>query len=74
MNTLLVLDSSPRRDAVSRSLTGRFVAKWQARFPDARIIHHDIGGNQILPILLGEPLPLGRLKSLIAVVILQSRI
>lgn len=45
MKTLLVLDTSPRRDAVSRNLTERFVEKWQARFPGAKIVRQDIGAN-----------------------------
>lgn len=45
MSTLLVLDTSPRKDAVSRALTGRFIEQWSARFPDARIVHRDIGAN-----------------------------
>ncbi len=45
MNTLLVIDTSPRKDAVSRNLTNQFVEAWAAKHPDARIIHRDIGGN-----------------------------
>lgn len=45
MNTLLVLDTSPRRDAVSRALTANFVAAWSAKNPDGRIVHRDIGAN-----------------------------
>ncbi len=45
MQTLLVLDTSPRQDAVSRSLTNQFVEKWSAQNPDGRVIHRDIGGN-----------------------------
>lgn len=45
MATLLVLDTSPRKDAVSRSLTQTFVAAWSEKYPDARIVHRDIGAN-----------------------------
>ncbi len=45
MKTLLVLDSSPRRDAVSRQLTSHFIEKVSAKFPDVRIIHRDIGAS-----------------------------
>ncbi len=45
MKTLLVMDTSPRRDAVSRQLTNRFIEQISARFPDVRIIHRDIGAT-----------------------------
>jgi len=45
MSTLLVLDTSPRKDAVSRGLTQKFVAAWSAKHPGATIIHRDIGAN-----------------------------
>jgi len=45
MKNLLVMDTSPRRDAVSRQLTNRFIDKVSARFPDVRIVHRDIGAN-----------------------------
>ena len=45
MKNLLVMDASPRRDAVSRQLTNRFIDKVSARFPDVRIVHRDIGAN-----------------------------
>lgn len=45
MKTLLVMDTSPRRDAVSRQLTSRFIEQVSARFPDVRIIHRDIGAT-----------------------------
>ena len=45
MKTLLVLDTSPRNDAVSRQLTSRFIDKISARFANIRIIHRDIGAN-----------------------------
>lgn len=45
MNNLLVLDTSPRKDAVSRSLTEGFIADWSSKFPEATIVHRDIGAN-----------------------------
>jgi len=54
MKTLLVLDSSPRQDAVSRLLTDRFIQQWGDRFPDSRIIHRDIGSNP--PALIDDEL------------------
>jgi len=45
MKNLLVMDASPRRDAVSRQLTNRFIDKVSTRFPDVRIVHRDIGAN-----------------------------
>lgn len=47
MSNLLVLDTSPRRDAVSRSLTEGFVSQWSEKFPDATIVHRDIGGRPL---------------------------
>ncbi len=43
MPTLLVIDTSPRKDAVSRSLTDRFVERWSAVFPNGKVLHRDIG-------------------------------
>ena len=45
MSTLLVLDTSPRKDAVSRGLSERFVEEWSKKHPGARIVHRDIGAN-----------------------------
>lgn len=45
MSNLLVIDTSPRKDAVSRSLTEGFVNQWSEKFPDATIVHRDIGAN-----------------------------
>lgn len=47
MKTLLVLDTSPRRDAVSRQLTDRFIERVGDRHPDVRIIHRDIGASPL---------------------------
>lgn len=45
MNNLLVLDTSPRKDAVSRSLTEGFISAWGDKFSEASIVHRDIGAN-----------------------------
>ncbi len=45
MSTLLVLDTSPRRDAVSRALTENFVSGWSEKHPEGQIIYRDIGAN-----------------------------
>ena len=47
MKTLLVLDSSPRQDAVSRQLTNHFIEKLSVKYPDVRIIHRDIGASPL---------------------------
>ena len=43
MSTLLILDTSPRGDAVSRQLTDQFMQAWNQQNPDGRVIHRDIG-------------------------------
>ena len=43
MTTLLVIDTSPRKDAVSRSLTERFIERWSAVSPTGKVLHRDIG-------------------------------
>lgn len=45
MSNLLVLDSSPRKDAASRQLTERFVALWSEKNPGGSVVHRDIGAN-----------------------------
>lgn len=45
MSTLLVMDTSPRKDAVSRQLTEKFVAAWAEKNPGGSIVHRDIGAN-----------------------------
>ena len=44
MTTLLVIDTSPRKDAVSRSLTERFIERWSAVSPTGTVLYRDIGG------------------------------
>ena len=45
MSTLLVLDTSPRQDSVSRHLTQKFVSEWTNKNPDGTVLHQDIGAN-----------------------------
>lgn len=47
MKTLLVIDSSPRKDAVSRNLTQQFAANWQKSYPEGVVQHQDIGRNPL---------------------------
>lgn len=48
MKTLLVVNSSPRRNSVSRRLTRHYVQEWKALNPGGRIVERD---------LTAEPLP-----------------
>lgn len=48
MNTLLIVNSSPRSQSVSRRLTQHFVEQWKSKNPDTRVIDRD---------LTAEPLP-----------------
>lgn len=43
MTTLLVVETSPRGDhSISRNMTRRFVANWQASHPDSQVIDRDL--------------------------------
>ena len=43
MTRLLVVETSPRGDySISRNLTRRFVAEWQAAHPDGRVVERDL--------------------------------
>jgi FMN-dependent NADH-azoreductase len=43
MTKLLVVETSPRGDqSISRGLTRRFVAQWQAAHPDGEVVHRDL--------------------------------
>ncbi|MFK8016898.1 MAG: FMN-dependent NADH-azoreductase [Gammaproteobacteria bacterium] len=44
MRSILILDTSPRREAVSRALSKRFCDAWRAKHPDASIVYRDVGG------------------------------
>ena len=45
MSTLLVIDTSPSRGAVSRRLTQRFVAEWTESNPGGTVLRQDVGTN-----------------------------
>jgi FMN-dependent NADH-azoreductase len=47
MNTLLIVNSSPRSNSVSRKLTRPFAEGWKARRPDAQIIERDLSDGSI---------------------------
>jgi FMN-dependent NADH-azoreductase len=43
MTKLLVIETSPRGDhSISRNMTRRFVAKWQAAHPDSEVVNRDL--------------------------------
>jgi FMN-dependent NADH-azoreductase len=44
---LLRIDSSARRNSVSRQLTGRFVEAWQQEHPDGTVIERDLATTTI---------------------------
>ena len=47
MKTLLIINSSPRSNSVSRKLTGEFAAQWTATHPDGRVIKRDLSDGSI---------------------------
>ncbi len=47
MNTLLIVNSSPRSSSVSRKLTHQFAEDWMARHPYGRIIERDLSAGTI---------------------------
>lgn len=47
MKTLLVVNSSPRSNSVSRQLTRRVVSDWQAKNPDGRVIERDVAADAL---------------------------
>ena len=42
MPTLLVVNSSPRTNSVSRKLTQKFVEDWTAQLPEGDVVHRDL--------------------------------
>jgi FMN-dependent NADH-azoreductase len=42
MNTLLIINSSPRQASVSRRLTSHVAEQWKQRHPEARVIERDL--------------------------------
>jgi FMN-dependent NADH-azoreductase len=47
MNTLLIINSSPRRNSVSRRLTQHFAGEWKATHPDTRVIERDLAADTL---------------------------
>ena len=47
---LLRVDSSARRNSISRQLTGRFVEAWQKEHPEGEVIERDLSTTPIHPI------------------------
>jgi FMN-dependent NADH-azoreductase len=45
MKTLLIVNSSPRPDSVSRRLTRHYAEQWQALNPDGRMIERDVASD-----------------------------
>jgi FMN-dependent NADH-azoreductase len=42
MNTLLIVNSSPRNNSISRRLTRHVAEEWMARNPDGRVVERDL--------------------------------
>ena len=47
MNTLLIINSSPRSNSVSRRLTQHFAGEWKATHPDTRVIERDLAADAL---------------------------
>ncbi len=47
MNNLLIVNSSPRSNSVSRRLTRHFSEEWKARHPDASVIERDLAADAL---------------------------
>ena len=47
MKTLLIINSSPPSNSVSRKLTGEFATQWTAANPDGRIIERNLADGSI---------------------------
>ncbi len=47
MNTLLIVNSSPRKDSVSRRLTQHFAEQWKTRVPGTKIIERDLSAEKL---------------------------
>ena len=42
MDNMLIVNSSPRSNSVSRRLTGHFAEEWKAKHPNTRVIERDL--------------------------------
>ena len=47
MNNLLIINSSPRSNSVSRRLTRHFAEEWKAKHPDTRVVERDLAANAL---------------------------
>ncbi len=47
MNNLLIINSSPRSNSVSRRLTRHFAEEWKAKHPDARVTERDLAAEDL---------------------------
>jgi FMN-dependent NADH-azoreductase len=47
MKTLLIINSSPRSNSVSRKLTGEFAAQWTTANPEGRISERNLADGSI---------------------------
>ena len=47
MNTLLIINSSPRSNSVSRRLTRHFAEEWKAKHPDTRVVERDLAADAL---------------------------
>jgi len=47
MTTLLIVNSSPRSNSISRKLTHQFAEDWKARHPNGRIVERDLSDGTI---------------------------
>ncbi len=47
MNNLLIVNSSPRSNSVSRRLTRHFAEEWKAKHPDTRVIERDLNVDSL---------------------------
>lgn len=52
MPTLLVVNSSPRSNSVSRTLTQKFVEDWRKQIPNGKVVERDLSAG--LPLLTEE--------------------
>jgi FMN-dependent NADH-azoreductase len=44
---LLRIDSSARRNSVSRQLTGKFVEAWKREHPDGEVVERDLAASEL---------------------------
>jgi FMN-dependent NADH-azoreductase len=47
MSTLLIINSSPRSNSISRRLTRHFADEWRTRHPEARIVERDLAAGTL---------------------------